>query len=460
MNALRGLGAAAACALLTHCASVPGPEVLAEQRAQVQAARESGQEGYQRGRDIVRDATSSKQDDFLALHMAVEEAVSAQPLWPRNSVRLLTDGPATYKAMQQAIRAARHSIRLETYIFDDDEIGNLFADLLIERARAGLDVALMVDAIGTLAASEEMFARMRDAGVQVVVFNPLNPLAARAGWSVNERSHRKILVTDGRVGFLGGINVSGVYASSSLLGKRDSQEAKGADDAPWRDTHVEIRGPAVQRIEEVFLEGWNEQKGPPIAQRQTLGAASAAGDLTVRILANQPGEEDGYTVYLTLMSALQSAQKRIWITMAYFVPDPAFVQALQEASQRGVDVRLILPGFTDSKLVFHAGRSHYTSLLKSGVQLYERKDALLHAKTIVIDGVWSTVGSSNLDWRSFALNHEINAVILGTSFAREMEMLFEQDQQAAERVTLEQWRSRAAGDRLMEGFSRLFERWL
>ncbi len=462
----RWAGAILSCVVLTHCASVPNPSELAEQRAQVRSAQQSGDQGYRESRKIIERTGDAHKSDFLRYHLDVEEAVSQEPLSSGNQVRLLTDGPATYRAMQRAIQQARDYVRMETYIFDDDEVGNLFADLLIERAQAGLDVAVMVDAIGTLTVSEEMFARMRDAGISVVVFNPVNPLAAKAGWSLNERSHRKILVADGDVGFVGGINVSGVYASSALLssgrrsGAEQAEQQGGGDDAPWRDTHIEIRGPAVARIDEVFVQGWAEQGGPALAERRNLDQISKPGPLHVRIIANRPGDKDGYSVYLTLMSAIQSAQKSIYITMAYFAPDPAFIQALQEAAQRGVDVVMVLPGFTDSKLVLHAGRSHYTSLLEAGVKIHERRDALLHAKTLVVDGVWSTVGSSNLDWRSFALNHEINAVILGSDFGGQMEAVFERDVQASEAVTLEEWRARGLGDRFMEGFSRLFERWL
>ncbi|MEI2414882.1 phospholipase D-like domain-containing protein [Orrella sp. JC864] len=474
MTAGRWAGAAVACLVLACCATVPSPRELSEQRAQVRAAQQYGSQGYRESRDIVARAGPAHGQDFLRYHLQVEQAVSKQPLTPGNQVRLLTDGPATYRAMQQAIARARHYIRLETYIFDDDEVGQLFADLLIERARQGVDVAVMVDAVGTLTVGQRLFERMRQAGIPVVVFNPVNPLRARAGWSPNERSHRKILVADGEVGFLGGINVSGVYASSALAGGSAGSGSAGgsggsgslhgrtpsSDQAPWRDTHIEIRGPAVARIDEVFMDGWLEQGGPPLAVRQRLAPPGEQGPLHVRILANQPGEQDGYSVYLTLMSAIQSAQRSIHVTMAYFAPDPAFVQALEDAARRGVDVVLVLPGFTDSALVLHAGRSHYAGLLRAGVKIHERRDALLHAKTLVVDGVWSTVGSSNLDWRSFALNHEINAVILGADFGAQMEAVFRQDVQAAEPVTLEQWQARGLGQRFMEGFSRLFERWL
>src|SRR5690606_26447263 len=301
---------------------------------------------------------------------------------------------------------------------------------------------------------------MRDAGIQVVVFNPVNPFAIRTpNWSLNQRNHRKILVVDGKIGFTGGINMSGVYASSPSRGSAPS--GGGADDErPWRDTHVRISGPAAAEFEKIFAQGWTQQNGPPLEPREYFPKVDEQGSAVVRVIANDPNEADGYTVYLTLMSAITSAQSSSWITMAYFVPDPAFITALQEAAQRGVDVVLILPEFSDSSLVLHAGRSHYTALLKAGVKIYERADALLHAKTAVIDGVWSTVGSSNLDWRSFALNYEVNAVILGEQFGHRMRELFKEDRALSNEVTLEAWQQRGIKPRMMEMIGWMLERWL
>ncbi|MCD0504022.1 phospholipase D-like domain-containing protein [Bordetella petrii] len=443
-------------AMLAACATVPDAQEREARKQQAGRSADTGWSSYQKGRDIVAHADADAQgaQDFHARHRAIEAAISGAPLVPGNQVRLLSDGPSTYRAMLEAIDGARQYVHMETYIFEDDEEGQRFADALIAAHRRGAAVAVMIDAVGTLGTPDALFDRMRDAGVQVAVFNPVNPAEARTGWSPNQRNHRKLLVVDGKVGFLGGINVSSVYSSGS-------RPAKNAGEAqPWRDTHIRIAGPAVAELERVILKGWASQKGPPMTPREFFPRIPPQGDLTVRILANQPDRSDGYTVYLTLMSAFESAQKSIHITMAYFVPDPAFVQALQDAARRGVDVVLVLPGFSDSSLVFHAGRSHYDGLLKAGAKIYERRDALLHAKTVVVDGVWSTVGSSNMDWRSFALNYEINAVILGPDFGAEMEALFERDVADAEPVTLQAWQGRGADDRFMEFFSRLFERWL
>ncbi|MFC4276935.1 phospholipase D-like domain-containing protein [Achromobacter aloeverae] len=462
--------------LLGACASVPDTDGLPVAGSQIRTATDSGWQSYRHGQDIVKKLDArpvpAGQEDFLARHLAVEEALAGAPLVIGNRVTLLADGPRTYAAMLDAIRAARQYIHMESYIFDDDEAGRKFADAFIAKRAEGVAVALMVDGVGTLGTPDALFKRMRDAGVEVVVFNPVNPLRAKAGWVPNNRDHRKLLVVDGKVGFLGGINISDVYASAPSSGgsagsalsfsRGDKVGGAGPDakTAPWRDTHIQVEGPAVAEIERVMQQGWAEQHGPPLDPREFYPRATPLGPTMMRIVANRPGDKDGYTLYLTLISAIKSARRSIHITMAYFVPDPAFVQALVDAAQRGVDVGMVLPGFSDSSLVWHAGRSHYTRLLEAGAHLYERRDAMLHAKTAVIDGVWSTVGSSNMDWRSFALNYELNAVILGPEFGREMEALFAHDVAEAAPITKEEWARRGFDERFMEAFSRLFERWL
>ncbi|MEN4918687.1 phospholipase D-like domain-containing protein [Achromobacter spanius] len=460
---------ACAVSVLGACASVPDAQQRQARAAQAGLSSDTARESYRRGQGIAADPQTPK-DDFLARHLAVERAVSGAPLVPGNRVRLLADGPSTYQAMLQSIGQARRYVHMETYIFDDDAEGARFADALIAARNRGAEVSLMVDAVGTIKTPDALFQRLRDAGVQVAVFNPVNPARARAGWSPNQRNHRKVLVVDGKVGYLGGINVSSVYESSSIsggggsgagsgAGKADAEPGGDAKSAPWRDTHLRIEGPAVAQLEQVLQAGWASQAKEPIKGGDSQ-VAPPVGTTNVRILANQPDRSDGYTVYLTLMSAFESAQKSIHITMAYFVPDPEFIEVLEAAARRGVDVVLVLPGFSDSSLVFNAGRSHYTGLLRAGVKIYERRDALLHAKTAVVDGVWSTVGSSNMDWRSFALNYEINAVVLGPEFAGEMEALFERDVADSVRITPEAWKDRGVDDRFMEFFSRMFERWL
>ncbi len=393
-------------------------------------------------------------------HLALEEVVAGTPLVTGNRVTLLQNGSATYDAMFAAIGQARHHIHLESYIVEDDEVGRRFADLLIARQQAGVQVRLIYDAVGAWSTPAEYFDRLTQAGVQVLQFNPVNPLTARAGWNVNQRDHRKLLVVDGQVAFVGGINISGVYAKGSF-GSARRKPPKTASHAalPWRDTHLQIDGPVVADFQRLFLDTWQRQQGPALEDRQHFPTLTAQGREVVRAIAGSP-DEPFSAIYVTLISAIHSAETEVLLTNAYFAPDPQLREALTEAVQRGVRVVLILPSTTDSSLIFHAGRSYYGDLLAAGVKIYERQDALLHSKTAVIDGVWSTVGSTNLDWRSFLHNQEINAVVLGDGFGQQMKAAFEGDLARSTEITLEHWERRPWRERIKESLARLWEYWL
>ncbi|MEQ1766066.1 MAG: phospholipase D-like domain-containing protein, partial [Methylotenera sp.] len=285
-------------------------------------------------------------------------------------------------------------------------------------------------------------------------FNPINPLYARKGWDVNRRDHRKLLVIDGQTAFVGGINISSVYSSGSF-GK--SRTSKG--DQQWRDTHLRINGPVVSEFQKLFMATWTEQNGPELAARNYFPEQKNQGNEVVRAIGSSP--EEAYSqIYVTLLSAINSAETAISLTNAYFVPDPQLLSALKEAAQRGVDVRLLLPEKTDSVMVYYASRSFYDELLLAGIKIYERRDALLHAKTAMIDGVWSTIGSTNLDWRSFTNNQEVNAVILGQDFASQMQTMFENDLESSTLITLDAWRERKLSAKVKEKAARLWARWL
>ena len=352
-----------------------------------------------------------------------EILVTGTPLVSGNRVRLLEDGPDTYRAMFVAIAAASDHINMETYILEDDEVGRRFADALIARQRAGVQVNLIYDGVGTLGTPEEFFQRLRDSGIRTLQFNPVNPATAKAGWELNQRDHRKLLIVDGRTVFLGGINISSVYSGGS-----PSRPAKAhpAGEQPWRDTDLQIEGPVVAEFQRLFLATWLAQKGEPLAPRNFFPTLQAQGKEVVRAIGSSPDDEFSL-IYVTLLSAIGSAETEVWLTNAYFIPDPQLLAALKAAAARGVDVRLVLPGRTDSALVFHAGRSYYDQMLQDGVVIFERRDALMHSKTAVIDGVWSTVGSTNFDWRSFLHNQEVNAVVLGTEFGDRMRAAFADD---------------------------------
>ena len=391
-------------------------------------------------------------------HLALEQAVADSPLLTGNRVRLLEDGPDTYRAMFAAIAGARDHINMETYILEDDAVGQQFADALIERQLDGVQVNLIYDSVGTLGTPVAFFDRLRASGVRTVEFNPVNPAAADAkpGWDVNQRDHRKLLIIDGRKVFLGGINISSVYSGGS---SRRRLPERARDPLPWRDTDLLIEGPVVAEFQKLFLATWQSQAGEAPVPRDYFPVLAASGTEVVRAIGSSP--DAAYSaIYVTLISAINSAESEVWFTNAYFVPDPQMLAALRAAVARGVDVRIVVTGSSDSALVFHAGRSYYEELLEDGVMLFERRGALMHTKTAVIDGVWSTVGSTNLDWRSFLHNQEVNAVILGNDFGDQMRAAFLRDVALSNQLTLEQWQQRPIVVRIQEQLARLWQYWL
>ena len=393
--------------------------------------------------------------DILTRHAAVSEAISGSPMVTGNQVILLEDGPATYAAMFAAIRGATKNVNFMTYIFEPGEVGKQFADLLMEKRRQGVEVNVIYDSVGSHRTPKSFFDTMRNAGVRVVGFNPINPLSPLPGSGLNNRSHRKLIVVDGSTAFVGGINISNVYSTGSHvdIGSRASGSSRST--GTWRDTHLKIEGPVVTEFQKIFLKPWEKQKAEPLAGSY-LPALSPKGGHIVRAIASTPDEQRN-ELYLTLLSAVTFAERNIYLTNAYFAPDPQFLEALQAAVKRGVDVKLILPGTTDSWMAFHAGRSHYANLLAAGVKIYERRGPLLHAKTSTIDGVWSSVGTTNLDWRSFLHNDEVDAAILGREFAQQMEAMFARDLAQSNEITAEQWERRSPGLRLKEWAARMFE---
>lgn len=454
---------------LSGCASLPDvARALALPHARtVQFDNARGPVSANRGAAIVEGLKSRSGDiDILDKHLAMEQAINADsPLVLGNRLVLLEDGPSTYRAMFAAIAAAQDHINLETYIFEDDEIGRAFADRLLEKQAAGVQVNLIYDSVGCLGTPKAFFQRLSAAGVQVLEFNPVNPLAGnKKGWRLNNRDHRKLLVVDGRVAFLGGINISESYSSGPFAKPANKSGAKraaksGAKPVGWRDTHLQIEGPVVAEFQKLFMATWFKQKGSPLAEKDYFPPLGRQGDEIVRAIGSASADPHSL-IYLTLSSALANAERSIYLTNAYFVPDPQLLEALIDAAHRGVEVKLVLPSYTDSWAVFHAGRSHYSALLQAGVGVYERRGAVMHSKTAVIDGVWSSIGSTNLDWRSFLHNDELNAAILGRGFASQMEAMFARDLAESERIELERWEARSPMLRMKEWAARLMEYWL
>jgi cardiolipin synthase A/B len=450
---LVGLGALVCCAslptIVPDLARRPGPPAQLEgARGPLSAAQSK----------VILDRLASRGQDtgIFERHLALEEAVVGSPLTIGNRVVLLQDGPATYRAMLAAIEAARDHINMETYILDDDEVGLRFAQALIDKQRQGVQVNLIRDSVGTIGTPAAFFERLTANGIKVLEFNPINPLVARKVWELNQRDHRKLLIVDGRKAFLGGINISGVYSGGS---SRRDLPARPADSLAWRDTDLQLEGPVVAEFQKLFLETWQKQKGEPLAAKKYFPRLESVGREVVRAIGSSP-DEPYSLIYATLLSAIGSAETSVRLTNAYFAPDPQLLAALEAAAGRGVDVTLILPSQTDSWLVFHAGRGYYEQLLRAGVKIHERRGVILHSKTALVDGVWATVGSTNLDWRSFLHNYEVNAVVLGAEFGKQVQAMFDKDLAASDAITLEQWQRRPIHLRVKELMARLWEYWL
>jgi cardiolipin synthase len=446
------------------CRTLPDSENFTEgvtsstTRGMPTIANANGNLGRGAANKLVAQRWAKASPDLKALAVLEEQATS-QPLYAGNKVTLLFDGPATMKEMLAAARDAKTSINLETYIFDHDGVGGEFADLLIEKQQQGVTVNVLYDAVGTLSVPQAFFERMRTAGIHLVAFNPVNPAARKGKWEINNRDHRKLMIVDGKIAFTGGINISSTYANSSLF-RSKQRAAQTADESKvgWRDTHVKIEGPAVSALQWSFVNNWVRQDAGDLPEQDYFPTLYAAGDKLVRVLASDPGA--GFEIYKSLLLAINESKKSVHITAAYFVPDQQTVDALAAAAKRGVDVKLVLPGVSDHGLVFHAGRNFYEPLLAAGVKIHQLQVAVLHAKTAVIDGAWSTIGSANIDRRSFLHNYELNVVIVDPGFGADMESAFNEDLRDSKEITHDDWRHRPWSDRIKELAARLTEYWI
>jgi cardiolipin synthase len=392
--------------------------------------------------------------DVLDRLNTVVESVSESPLTKGNKVTLLSDGQATYVAMFKAIQEAKDHINLESYIIEDDETGRAFADLLLQKRREGVQVNIIYDGLGSSNTPAAFFQRLQAEGIQTVEFNPLNPLKARENWGLTHRDHRKILIVDGKVAIIGGINISKVYSSNPF-----KRQQNGTMPIHWRDTDIHVEGPAVAEFQKLFLDTWMLQNRAKPAERHYFPVLTERGNALVRVVASTPGETNRIP-FIVYVSAISFAEYSIHMTNSYFFPDDQITEALIDAAKRGVDVKIVLPGITDSKLALHAQRHYYSDLLKSGVKIYERNTSLLHAKTAVIDNVWATVGSTNMDFMSLLNNDEVNAVILNREFAAEMEKMFASDLADSRQITWDDWKNRPLLPRIREWFVNIFVRWM
>lgn len=455
--------------LLAGCGSLPiiNPDMAMRPSHSIKIEGAHGPLSNRQSKAILARLKRGADDtDIFDHHLALVEEIGGVPLVVGNKVDLLVDGPRTYDSMFTAISGAKDHINMETFILEPDEIGRRFVSVLLQKQIEGVQVNLIYDSVGSLNTPREFFQPLADAGANVLEYNPVNPLNLRKGWELNQRDHRKLLVVDGRIAYIGGINISSVYSSGSFGGSfasrgkpgKQAKEKKG-DSLNWRDTHLRMEGPVAAEFQKLFMATWEKQKGEALAGRNYYPQLTNIGREVVRAIGSSP--DDPYSqIYVNLISAINSAESQVCITNAYFIPDPQMLTALKEAAARGVNVRLLLPGKSDSGLVFFASRSFFYELLSAGVKIYEHKNALLHAKTAMIDGVWSTVGSTNLDWRSFLNNQEIDAVMLGQGFGGKMLAMFEKDLESSRAIELEDWKKRSFLLRLKETGARLWVRLL
>ncbi len=451
-NSGSSLTAMLASIMLCGCVAVP-PSNSANASPQV-----TGQDGVVSARSaekIIENVADEAPDseEFEELLNTIG-SLSSAPLYNDSSAKLLIDGPETYAEMLREIDSAERFVHLETFIFADDEVGQKFASALTRRSQAGVQVRIIYDSLGSVSSSDSFFERMKQAGIEIVEYHSVNPIEGGNPLDANVRDHRKLLIIDSRVAFTGGINLSNTYSSSSSRSTPDPLSDG------WRDTHVAIYGPAVAGFDRVFEANWREHSGDVSNYPAPAAEPEKTGDELIAVLESEGGDGEESSIFHAYREAMHRAKERVWITQAYFAPDELFMAELKDAASRGVDVRVIVPGVSDSELVLSASRSRYGDLLKAGVHIYENQKALLHAKTAVIDGIWSTVGSSNLDSRSFLHNDEINAVIFGKEFGGQMERQFQADLEECEAITLEEWQDRGFFKRIKELVAWPLEYWL
>lgn len=417
-----------------------GPQRLAKQRIKRLRSRVMAQAPADMA--LLREAA---EDAPPALHQLATLGLAAcgLPVSSARSVQLLSGGAATFDAIFETIRGAQDHVHLEYYIFEPDRIGTALRDLLIERARAGVQVRLLIDALGAKRVGRRFLAPLREAGAQVVFFHDTR-IGRRLRPVTNYRTHRKIVVCDGVVGFTGGVNIT------------DEEDRRTRPDA-YHDVHLRIEGSAVRWLQTTFLEDWVYATGEPLHGIGSLMARLMppveAGPVAVQIVTSGP-DTPLEAIHRMHVEAIHAATERAWLTTPYFVPSEPALMALTNAALRGVDVRVLVPRRSDSLVVSAAARSYYDELLAAGVKVWEYKARMLHSKTLVVDDHCAMIGTANFDNRSFLLNFEVMAVVYGPALAGPLVAQFETDLQSASPVRTH--RHRSFWLRLGEAVARLF----
>jgi cardiolipin synthase len=368
-------------------------------------------------------------------------ALTGSPLQPGNRVEVLRNGVEIFPAMLEAIRSARCTINMESYIYWDGEVGRSFAEALAEKSRGGVSVKLILDGLGSRMMSRVLIEFLSRNGVDIEWYHPLRWYNILR-W--NHRTHRKLLIVDGEVGFTGGVGIA--------------DEWRGDADAPdhWRDTQVRVQGPAVIQMQFAFMDNWVKSRGEILTGLDYFPALESSGNHLVHVIKSSPSEGSS-TAKLLYIISIVSATESILINNAYFIPDQDTIRALESAIRRGVTVKVIVPGkWTDLPVVRQASRWHYETLLRRGIQIFEYQGTMMHAKTMVVDGIWSTIGSSNFDDRSFRLNDEVNVNIFDEGIAGKMETMFAEDLARSRQVTLKRFTRRPLIARIKESVAGVF----
>ncbi len=371
--------------------------------------------------------------------------VSTTPASTCNRTQVLVNAAATYRAILTAIGTARDHIHVEFYIIQPDRTGVSLRDRLVARAEQGVEVRVVCDAVGSLALPDDFWDPLTEVGGKFAWFAPVNPLYRfRRRDRIDFRNHRKIVVVDGRIGFTGGINVGREYLGLD------------PDIGHWRDTHLLIEGPAVLSLQQAFAEDWLAASEEQLDDKRYYPDPREpwAGDAIVQVVDSGP-DRNWTPIQRIHVQAIAMAQKRVWITSPYFVPDAVVEAALITAALRGVDVRLLLPFKSDNALVGFASRGYYARMLEAGVQVYEYARGFVHAKTMIVDSWVGTVGSANMDVRSFQLNFELNAFVFAEDFCQSLEREFREDLDDATQITLEAVKNTPYWRRLLQSVARL-----
>jgi len=418
-----------------------GPRRLRRRKMRLQA---NSKRIARAAREFDEEMDDPRWSGLARIAMSLGEA----PPMEAGPIELITDGDALFDSMEQAIDAAQEHVHLEFYIFDGDEIGTRMRDALVRAVKRKVEVRLLVDGIGSVSLKRAFLRPLEEAGGRVAFFNPVSGFRLRMA---NFRTHRKIMICDGRVGFVGGMNITRHHS------------ARWSQKAAWRDTHLRFEGPAVAALQRVFLPGWYFASG--VLEKADAGRffanafkastrESAQADSLLQVVSSGP-DKDIFAIHHLFFGAIAQAQERVWLTTPYFVPDESTLAALIGAGLRKVDVRILVPARSDNRLADMAARSYFPELARAGVKISEYTPHMLHAKTLVIDNDLAVIGTANFDNRSFRLNFEVVVAAYCQRTNIELARAFEEDLSQSEPVRVRNIREKPLLDRFSESCARL-----